>query len=268
MEVEKPFTTDDGTVFEGEGLPRVDIVKEMERVLDGINNDDSTIKKDLKFFSNTETVTRLTFPSCLIGKTNGRFSIDGAGKFLYKGRPEFFTIYDVIRDTPMNTAIFLKGPSGWGKSHILAALAYFCFCAGSLVLYIPDASQLLTGDMLQILVTALRTACHPIPIEIDDIATRNIPTEEKWTLFKSTLVRLANLKDRFTCRAIFIVDQLDNLKAIDRMDRLFDIGTHLQMVYSASSNIQDPRHREPVAVVIRCTSVNDVSIHILSLNLC
>ncbi|KAK2784834.1 hypothetical protein FQN53_008227 [Emmonsiellopsis sp. PD_33] len=72
------------------------------------------------------------------------------GSYLYMGREEFATIadsfIDVLRGSNSKvTDLWLYGPIGYGKSHILATIMYYLTATGHRVIYIPDCRLCVSG---------------------------------------------------------------------------------------------------------------------------
>lgn len=98
-------------------------------------------------FSDPYMVISLPFPSPLWAPPE-RFTIKGGivTTFQYMGRTIFRNILKEVEDTNFQVGrhgLFLYGPSGTGKSHILAALVCHLIKNGKKVMYIPDCVRLL-----------------------------------------------------------------------------------------------------------------------------
>lgn len=98
-------------------------------------------------FSDPDTVITLPFPSPLCPPL-GRFTIKKGivDTFQYMGRDIFQHILKEVEDTSFQTGrhdLYLYGPSGMGKSHLVAALVCHLIKNGKRVVYIPDCARLL-----------------------------------------------------------------------------------------------------------------------------
>ena len=76
-----------------------------------------------------------------------RFDLSGDGLFSYIGREKFTIIWEtwlkIKADTRHRQAIYVYGTKGYGKSHILAALACLLVRKKELVVYLPDCCAML-----------------------------------------------------------------------------------------------------------------------------
>lgn len=121
----------------------------------GLHERLSKITNDPKEYSDPGIATQLPFPSMNV--IPSRFSING-GTFLYMGREMFAQIWStwlqVKDDDQRRQAIYVYGTPGYGKSHMLAALACLLVRQGEQVVYLPDCFAMLR-DPLQYLQVAL-----------------------------------------------------------------------------------------------------------------
>ncbi|KAK2783618.1 hypothetical protein FQN52_009545 [Onygenales sp. PD_12] len=95
-----------------------------------------------KKLSNPETYIDLPFPYTGL-RMPDRFKggHSPCGSYWYMGREEFARIADSFIDVLRGSNVldlWLYGPIGYGKSHILAALVYYLTSTGHRVIYIPD----------------------------------------------------------------------------------------------------------------------------------
>jgi ABC-type cobalamin transport system ATPase subunit len=73
-----------------------------------------------------------------------RFTIT-EGKVTYVGRERFTEVYDKVQTLQYESSfrrLYVSGPMGHGKSHLLAALVCFLIKEGKCVIYIPDCAAL------------------------------------------------------------------------------------------------------------------------------
>ena len=100
---------------------------------------------DPEIYANPEQLLHLPFP--FIGlPPSSRFEIS-EGRFPYMGREKFRELWESVEKISPNRwgEIFLYGTSGYGKSHLLAALACFLIQQGKEVVYLPDCRTMLLG---------------------------------------------------------------------------------------------------------------------------
>jgi hypothetical protein len=101
--------------------------------------------------SDPDTFKVLPFPSPLSAMSD-RFhteSVDGVYYFHYMGRSKLMELEKEVEKTifqDRHQDVYLFGPSGSGKSHILAALAVKLIQERKRVIYIPDCLQLLANS--------------------------------------------------------------------------------------------------------------------------
>ena len=261
MDDEKLLATPVDTGFGEELLPCINEEERMRQIAKGIE------KAPDKFESYCEAhvgTHRLIFPS--IDRDQERFDIDGGGYFLFQARPEFRDIFEQIRNE-MKSLVFVRGPSGWGKSHVLAVLAVFLWRNGCVVLYIPNAGTLSLCHLVNPISQALRTALYPKETKLDGITLVAKSDDDKWITLEAALAELKqHAAQSRSNRPVLIVDQLDNLKDSKRLENLFKLSSSLKVVYSASSNIQS--HFVTLGTTIQCQPIKQASIHVLSPNLC
>lgn len=102
--------------------------------------DQEELRKQL---SNPALVTRLPFPFSGEGKPTERFTILDGKYWSYMGREYFTTLLDeVTRLMESETRkLSLYGTIGYGKSHLLAALACYLTVGGTRVVYVPDCRE-------------------------------------------------------------------------------------------------------------------------------
>jgi hypothetical protein len=158
----------------------------------------SKITPDPKEYSDPHIV-QLPFPSMNI--IPSRFTING-DTFSYLGREQFAQIWSTwlqVKDNNLRRrAIYVYGTRGYGKSHMLAALACLLIRQGERVVYLPDCFAMLP-DPLKYLQVALL------------FAIRDASSREQIDRCE-TLDALASFCVNYnTGRLCFIVDQLNAL---------------------------------------------------------
>lgn len=170
----------------------------------------SKINNDPGEYSDPRTVTQLPFPS--LNAIPSRFSING-NTFSYMGREKFADIWstwlEVKDDKQRRRAIYVYGTRGYGKSHMLAALACLLARQGEQVVYLPDCFAMLRNP-LKYLQVAL------------SFAIRDAPSRDQ--IYRcETVDALALFCEQYqTGRLCFIVDQLN---ALDPEPHRLDVST-------------------------------------------
>ena len=200
--------------------------------------------------SDPNTFITLPFPSPLRTPTE-RFAIHPRGdtvkRFQYMGRSLFQDLLTAVADPSFldgSTTLYLCGPSGTGKSHLLAALVCHLVREGERVVFIPDCSALLT-DLRGVIRKALLFAFHDNPYLRDEINLANDMDD---------LVRIVEQRAHHTL--YIIVDQRNALDPAGSMDlqdvdktaafRTIDsLRAFQRYIFSASANEQSDReHRD------------------------
>jgi hypothetical protein len=103
------------------------------------------LDEDESNYSNPKKLLSLPFPYPGQKKPIDRFAINDNGFFNFMGRKEFKNVLTTINEFRRGTGymkLFVYGTVGYGKSHILSAIACFLFRTGRRVVYIPDCRQL------------------------------------------------------------------------------------------------------------------------------
>lgn len=124
----------------------------------------ATASADAQDYSTPGKVQQIPFP--FIGAPHGRFHMEkqnGINVFRYGGREVFQQLHDQVSALKYlggHTYLQLYGTIGYGKSHVLAALAVLLMRLGEKrVVYVPDCKKMLVspGDyMKQALLLALK----------------------------------------------------------------------------------------------------------------
>ena len=194
-------------------------------------------------FANPDLFTDLPFPSLHPFPGSGRFSSpNAAGRpvktFSYMGREVFKELQNSIRQPDIqggSNEFCLYGPSGTGKSHLLAALVCQLVLEGERVFYIPDCYQLISRDAFWRIQTALLFAFHD---NVDLCAT---------IIAAPTIAALCQLARTQERRSFYVViDQINGLEFMDTHDSLLErkkemtdwlktFGSAQKVIFSASS---------------------------------
>ena len=199
--------------------------------------------------SDPNTFTPLPFPSSL-RTPKERFAIhpnrDTVKRFRYMGRSLFQDLLAAVEDTDFldgTTTLYLYGPAGTGKSHLLAALVCHLVRQGERVVFIPDCNALLT-DLKGVIRDALLFAFHGDPHLCDEITRANDVDD---------LFRFVDQRARQTI--CFVVDQrnaLDSdgpadLMSVDKKAAFQTINrmrAFQRYIFSASANERSDLHRD------------------------
>ena len=131
------------------------------------------------------------------------FTTSEARTFSYTGREKFATVWktwcEIKDEDSRRRAIYVYGSMGYGKSHILAALACLLIHKGERVIYVPDCRALLHRP-----VHYLRNAFLLAFADSKSHQTRILQCND----LNAMADYCANYKDRLC----FIVDQVNALK--------------------------------------------------------
>jgi energy-coupling factor transporter ATP-binding protein EcfA2 len=198
----------------------------MKRIA-GLQERLSKIKNDPTEYSDPRIVAQLPFPSTNI--IPSRFSINGH-TFSYMGREKFAQIWntwlEVKDDHQRRRAIYVYGTRGYGKSHMLAALACLLIRQGERVIYLPDCFAMLRDPLEYLRVAVL-------------FAIRDASSREQ-IYGCETVDALASFCVRYkTSRLCFIVDQLNALDP-DPHGRDVSTDTAKSALLSILQRISDP----------------------------
>ena len=154
-------------------------------------------------FSNPTFHTKLPFPF-VDGVVPERFKVEGKGgleNWVYMGREKFTELLDKceeLRKDSKHSEVIIYGPSGNGKSHLLAALVCYLAAREQKVVYIPDCWDLIQ-DPVQYMMSAMLFAWADDKSKQEMIMA--LETQEEIYQFFRTQ------KD-----IIFIIDQLNALE--------------------------------------------------------
>jgi len=107
------------------------------------------LSADPSVYSDPSRSIELPFPST--NKIPSRFAISNR-TFLFLGREKFTVLWEIwikiSADPDHRQAIYVYGTRGYGKSHILAALACLLVRNKERVVYIPDCRTMLSGPLV------------------------------------------------------------------------------------------------------------------------
>jgi hypothetical protein len=156
-----------------------------------------------------------------------RFDLSGDGLFSYIGREKFTIIWEtwlkIKADTRHRQAIYVYGTKGYGKSHILAALACLLVRKKELVVYLPDCCAMLREPLKY-----LRNALLFAFVGLSSFDYR------EWICECEDIEGLANFCMQYKQGQLcFIIDQLNALdpepKGEDDVsdDRKFTLAAHI-----------------------------------------
>jgi energy-coupling factor transporter ATP-binding protein EcfA2 len=136
--------------------------------------------------------------------------------FQYMGREIFRELWKILfnfKKAPCATKLFFHGTSGYGKSHLLAALAVCLISYDERVVYLPDCRAMMT-DFLKYFKTALCLAFAD-----------NADTQELIWGFH-TEEDIANFLERVGRRKLYFI--VDQVSALDTDPKNFDFFTNEQ----------------------------------------
>jgi hypothetical protein len=134
-----------------------------------------------------------------------RFTYTPVPTFEYMGRQRFSDLWHDIQSLgyPGGSQLYIQGTMGYGKSHILAALACLLHRNGSRVVYLPDCRQMLTDPLPYFQSALLCTFSDPtLSSKRDEI--RRLTSLDDVLGFCRRLGKL---------RVHFIVDQINALES-------------------------------------------------------
>jgi hypothetical protein len=124
--------------------------------------------------------------------------------FEFMGRESFSELWERVGSMQLGrgfSQLFIHGSMGYGKSHILAALACFLSCIGKRTVYLPDCRQLL-AEPLPYIKSALLCAFSDPSSSSEHDEIRHFTTTDD---------ALAFCRDLNETRLYFITDQMNAL---------------------------------------------------------
>ena len=122
------------------------------------------LPNDVAWYAEPSKLHSLPFPSLDRTAQTDRFKFNEQGYFTYVGREKFPEIVDAIPNyvdfrRPLKLNIY--GTMGYGKSHILAALACYFTCLDRPVVYIPNSGSLVSNFVTHMKLAFLSACAHP-----------------------------------------------------------------------------------------------------------
>ncbi|CAG8559834.1 42296_t:CDS:2 [Gigaspora margarita] len=131
---------------EGQESKKVKLVATASKIMESIMK----LPDICDVYSDPKNFLSLPFPYPGSNKPVDRFAIDGDGFFTFMGRKKFNSVLDKIKEFRSSTGymkMFIYGTVGYGKSHILTAIACFLIRIGKRVVYLPDCRELAVDPM-------------------------------------------------------------------------------------------------------------------------
>jgi energy-coupling factor transporter ATP-binding protein EcfA2 len=173
-----------------------------QRVLPDLYDSIQKLSEDPADYADPSRAVSLPFPST--NEVPPRFNLSGDGLFSYIGREMFTIVWEtwlkIKADTRHRQAIYVYGTNGYGKSHILAALACLLIRKKEKVVYLPDCRAMLQ-EPLEYLRNALLFA----------FANSSFSDHRDWICECEDIESLAQFCRRYKGRLCFIIDQLNAL---------------------------------------------------------
>ncbi|KIM41747.1 hypothetical protein M413DRAFT_27332 [Hebeloma cylindrosporum] len=122
------------------------------RMLTGLHEQISLLPDNPTYYSNPAHVIELPFPS--INEIPERFTVSPNSSISFMGRACFDTIWQgflAVKETPWcRQSLYLYGSKGYGKTHLLLALACLLVRHGHHVVYLPDCRAMLHAPVTYI----------------------------------------------------------------------------------------------------------------------
>ncbi|RHZ66308.1 hypothetical protein Glove_308g2 [Diversispora epigaea] len=182
---------------EGQESKKMKLLATANKIMEGIMK----LSDNFEVYSDPKNFLLLPFPYPGSDKPVDRFAINVDGFFNFMGRTEFNNVLSEIMTFRFGTGyreMFIYGTVGYGKSHILAAIACFLLRNGKRVVYLPDCRKLAV-DPIEYIQSALFLTY------VDDDANINkINACESF----DQIIKFCRLLDE---RLYFIVDQMNAL---------------------------------------------------------
>ncbi|PKK59642.1 hypothetical protein RhiirC2_820485 [Rhizophagus irregularis] len=209
-----------------------------------IMEDIMKLDEDESSYSNPKKHFSLPFPYPGEKLPVDRFAINDDGFFTYMGRKKFRKVLKTINQFRSRTGymkLFVYGTVGYGKSHILSAIACFLFRTGKRVVFLPDCRQLAVDPVKYIKFALLLT------YENDDAKIREINACEDFCQIINFCESLYEEKLYFIVDQMNALDELDNtgvsLEIKQQIRRDIDKMTnHHFYIMSSSANNKTMLH--------------------------
>jgi len=166
------------------------------------------LDEDESTYSNPKNFLPLPYPYLGEKLPIDRFDIDCDGFFTFMGRKKFKQVLEQISELRRRgyMKLFVYGTVGYGKSHILSAIACFLFRTGKRVVFLPDCRQLAVDPVKYIKFALLLTYAN------DDAKIREINACEDFCQIINFCESLYEEK------LYFIVDQMNALDELDNTE--------------------------------------------------
>uniref|UniRef100_U9UR05 Crinkler effector protein N-terminal domain-containing protein n=1 Tax=Rhizophagus irregularis (strain DAOM 181602 / DAOM 197198 / MUCL 43194) TaxID=747089 RepID=U9UR05_RHIID len=181
----------------------LNIISTAHKIMEGIMK----LDENESTYSNPKNFLSLPYPYLGEKLPIDRFAIDNNRYFNFMGRKEFRNVLEAINKLRSGTGymkLFVYGTVGYGKSHILSAIACFLFRTGRRVVFLPDCRQLAV-DPVDYVKSALFLAYHD-----DDAKINEINSCENFENIVDFCKKL-----QFKEKLYFIVDQMNALDEFD-----------------------------------------------------
>ncbi|RHZ84084.1 hypothetical protein Glove_85g77 [Diversispora epigaea] len=130
----------------GQESKKMKLVATANKIMEGIMK----LSDTCEVYSDPKNFLTLPFPFPGSDKPVDRFAINVDGFFTFMGRTEFNNVLSEIMTFRLGTGyreMFIYGTVGYGKSHILTAIACFLLRSRRRVVYLPDCRKLIVGGM-------------------------------------------------------------------------------------------------------------------------
>ncbi|CAG8715084.1 6092_t:CDS:2, partial [Racocetra fulgida] len=202
---------------EGQESKKVKLVATASKIMEGIMK----LPDICNVYSDPKNFLLLPFPYPGSNLPVDRFAIDEDGLFTFMGRKEFINILNQINTFKSRTGymeMFIYGTVGYGKSHILTAIACFLFRIGRRVVYLPDCRKLAVDPIEYIKSALFLTYVN------NDVKTSEINTCESF----DQIIKFCRSLDE---TLYFIVDQMNAL------DECNDTGINPEKKRQVKENI-------------------------------
>ncbi|RHZ58596.1 hypothetical protein Glove_372g93 [Diversispora epigaea] len=131
---------------EGQESKKMKLMATASKIMEGIMK----LSDTCEVYSDPKNFLLLPFPYPGLHKPVDRFAISDDGLFTFMGRKEFNNVLSEINTFKLGTGyreMFIYGTVGYGKSHILAAIACFLFRSGKRVVYLPDCREMVVNEI-------------------------------------------------------------------------------------------------------------------------
>ncbi|CAB5179533.1 unnamed protein product [Rhizophagus irregularis] len=202
----------------------LNIISTAHKIMEGIMK----LDENESTYSNPKNFLSLPYPYLGEKLPIDRFAIDNNRYFNFMGRKEFRNVLETINKLRSGTGymkLFVYGTVGYGKSHILSAIACFLFRTGRRVVFLPDCRQLAV-DPVDYTKSALFLAYHD-----DDAKINEINSCENFENIIDFCKKL-----QFKEKLYFIVDQMNALDELDDTGVSLEIKQQIRRYIDKMSN--------------------------------